>query len=159
MARRSPRPTREELKPGECLCSYCTGRCCRYFCLPIDTPETWDDFDSVRWYLVHGNSIVYVEKDTWYLLVYSRCNHLLKDNRCGIYLKRPKICSEYSTNDCEYDSEWEFERLFETGDQIWEYAEAMLPPRRAARTPKPTVPAVGVLPKANAALVMLETSH
>jgi Fe-S-cluster containining protein len=154
VARRPARPSRSDLKPGECLCDHCTGRCCRYFCLPIDTPSTWDDYDSIRWYLVHGNSIVYVEKETWYLLVFARCNHLLKDHRCGIYLNRPKICREYSTDDCEYDSEWEFDRLFETGAQIWEYAEAILPPRRAARSKK-AAKNPRPLEAANAALMVL----
>ncbi len=146
------RPRREELKPGECLCSYCTGRCCRYFCLPIDTPESWDDFDSIRWYLAHGETIVYVEKKTWYLLVFATCNYLQPDNRCGIYLNRPKICREYTTDECEYDSEWGFDKIFETPEQIWEYAEAVLPPRRRART---KAPAVKPLARASAALAVL----
>jgi len=29
---------RDQLKPGEVLCSYCTALCCRYFSVPIDTP-------------------------------------------------------------------------------------------------------------------------
>lgn len=121
---------REDLRPGECLCDHCTGKCCRYFSLPIDTPTTWDDFDSIRWYLAHGQTLVYVEEATWYLLVMTRCTYLRKDNRCAIYLNRPKICCEYTTDDCEYDSDWSFDKLFERPEQIWEYAEAVLPPRR-----------------------------
>ncbi len=41
----SKKPSRSELKPGQRLCDFCTGKCCRYFSLPIDTPHTWDDFD------------------------------------------------------------------------------------------------------------------
>jgi len=121
---------REELNAGECLCDYCTGKCCRYFSLPIHNPTSWDDFDTIRWYLAHGQTVVYVEKRQWYLLVFSRCDYLTKDNRCGIYLNRPKICREYTTDNCEYDSDWSFEKIFETAEQIWEYAEAVLPPRR-----------------------------
>ena len=128
------RLSREDLKSGDCLCNHCTGKCCRYFCLPIDTPTTWDDYDSIRWYLAHGGNLIYVEKSTWYLLVFSKCQFLLPDNRCGIYLNRPKICREYTTDDCEYDSEWGFDKIFETPEQIWEYADAVLPPRRQARS-------------------------
>ena len=46
-----PPARREELTPGECLCDHCTGRCCRYFSLPIDNPTTWNDYDAIRWYL------------------------------------------------------------------------------------------------------------
>lgn len=128
--KRTRKPTREELKPGECLCDFCTGKCCRYFSLPIDNPETWDDFDSIRWYLAHGQTLVYVDKEQWYLLVMTKCNYLTSDNRCGIYFNRPKICREYTTDDCEYDDDWSFTQVFETPEQIWEYAEAILPPRR-----------------------------
>ncbi len=129
-ARRSRRPRREDLKPGECLCDHCVGKCCRYFCLQIDTPSTWDDFDSIRWYLAHGQTMVYVDKKKWYLVVFTKCKYLRSDNRCGIYFDRPRICREYSTADCEYDTDWTFEKTFETPEQIWEYAEAILPPRR-----------------------------
>ncbi len=97
------KPSRAELKPGECLCDYCTGKCCRYFSLPIDNPTTWDEFDSIRWYLAHGQTMIYVEKGQWYLLVMTRCKYLTADDRCGIYLNRPKICRDYTTANCEYD--------------------------------------------------------
>jgi Fe-S-cluster containining protein len=129
--RRHPavRPRRDQLKAGECLCDFCVGKCCRYFSLPIDTPTTWDDFDSIRWYLAHGQTLIYTVKEQWYLLVMSKCNYLAADNRCKIYHNRPKICREYTTAECEYDDEWSFTRCFETPEQIWEYAEAILPPR------------------------------
>jgi Fe-S-cluster containining protein len=127
---KKPKVRREDLPSGACLCDFCTGKCCRYFSLPIETPTTWDDYDSIRWYLAHGRTIVYVEKGTWYLLVMSRCQYLTSDNRCGIYYNRPKICREYKTDNCEYDEDWGFDKVFETPEQIWEYAEAVLPPRR-----------------------------
>jgi uncharacterized protein len=130
------KPRRDELKAGQCLCEFCTGKCCRYFSLPIDTPQSWDDFDSIRWYLAHGQTLVYVVKAQWYLLVKTRCVYLADDNRCRIYLNRPKICRTYTTDECEYDDEWSFTKIFETPGQIWEYAEALLPPRKT-RKPKP----------------------
>src|SRR5271166_1224293 len=72
----SKKPSRAELKPGQCLCDFCNGKCCRYFSLPIDTPHTWDEFDSIRWYLAHGQTLVYVVKQQWYLLVKTRCQYL-----------------------------------------------------------------------------------
>ncbi len=59
---------REDLKPGECLCTYCTAKCCRYFALPIDKPTTWRDFDHMRWFLLHEKASVFVEEGDWYLL-------------------------------------------------------------------------------------------
>ncbi|HEY3966592.1 MAG TPA: YkgJ family cysteine cluster protein [Planctomycetaceae bacterium] len=124
---------REQLKPGEILCSYCTALCCRYFSVPIDTPTTRKEFDNLRWFMLHGRVTVYVEDETWYLCVYGDCQHLLSDNRCGIYETRPQICRDYSTDKCEYDDSGLHDKLFETPEQIWEYAEAIFPPKRARK--------------------------
>jgi Fe-S-cluster containining protein len=105
--------------------------------LPIDTPTAWDDYDAIRWYLAHGKTLVYVEKATWYLVVMTSCKYLTKDNLCAIYWSRPKVCREYTTDECEYDTDWSFEKVFETPEQIWEYAEALLPPRRKKDATKP----------------------
>ncbi len=134
-----PKPTREELGPGANLCEHCTAKCCRYFALPIETPTTQRDYEFIRWYLLHERATVFTEDDVWYLLVQTVCRHLQPDNRCGIYETRPPICREYSTDACEYDDTWTYERYFEVGQQVAEYAEAVLA-RRAGdniRSPKP----------------------
>jgi Fe-S-cluster containining protein len=141
--RKQSRPRRGELAPGACLCDHCTGRCCRYFSLPIDNPTTWNDFDEIRWYLAHGQTLIFVEKKQWYLLVMTRCTYLTRDDRCRIYLNRPKVCRDYTTDRCEYDDEWTFDKIFETPEQIWEYAEAVLPARR--RSPKKTTFALPIV--------------
>jgi Fe-S-cluster containining protein len=135
--KKNTRP-RSDFKAHECLCDSCAGKCCRYFSLPIDEPKTLDDFDSIRWYLAHGQTMIYVDKAQWYLLVMTRCNYLSDDDRCKIYLNRPKICREYTTENCEYDGDWIFERVFETSEQIWEYAEAVLPPKRTRPVNSPS---------------------
>ena len=124
---------RAAVPAGDCLCDHCAGKCCRYFSLPIDTPATWDDYDAIRWYLAHGQTMVYVDKRTWYLIVMTRCQYLTAEDRCQIYHSRPKICTEYTTAECEYDDDWIFDKVFETPAQLWEYAHAILPPRRAKR--------------------------
>jgi Fe-S-cluster containining protein len=139
---RKTRPRRDELEAGECLCDHCTGKCCRYFSLPIDEPRTWDDYDSIRWYLAHGRTLVYVDRGQWYLLVMTRCRYLTAEDRCGIYLNRPKICRDYKTATCEYDDDWVFDKIFEAPEQIWEYAEAVLPPRRRRRPSGPSLPII-----------------
>jgi uncharacterized protein len=118
---------RTELKAGENLCEFCTGKCCRYYAFPIDTPTEWQDFDYIRWYLLHGRASIFVDEGTWYIMVFADCQYLLEDNRCGIYHTRPQICREYTTEDCEYDNDSDYDQLFETAQQIEEFAEAMLP--------------------------------
>ncbi|MCH8923367.1 MAG: YkgJ family cysteine cluster protein [Planctomycetes bacterium] len=139
-----PKPRKEDLKPGEVLCDYCPAKCCRYFAMPIDEPETQEDFEYVRWYLLHQGATVFTEDDTWYLLVHAVCKHLGEDNRCGIYETRPQICRDYSTDDCEYEDHWCYERYLETPEQVSEYAEAVLPKKRgqSIRSPKPPLLAV-----------------
>ncbi len=119
------KPSREELKEGQILCEFCTAKCCRYFALPIDTPETFDEFEFVRWFILHERATVFIEDESWFLLVHTVCRHLQDDNRCGIYETRPQICRDYSTKDCEYEDTWTYDRYFETPEQIGDYTDAM----------------------------------
>jgi Fe-S-cluster containining protein len=117
-----------------CLCSQCSGLCCRYFALPIDNPTCARDYDNIRWYLVHENVTVFVEKRQWYIGVANRCKHLQPDNRCGIYETRPKICREYSADNCDYHGgEYDFEMLFTSGEQLERYARDALAKQRAKK--------------------------
>jgi Fe-S-cluster containining protein len=129
---------REEVPSGKVLCEYCTAKCCRYFALPIDAPESLQDFEFIRWYLLHDRASVFVEDDSWYLLVHTVCKHLQEDNLCGIYETRPQICRDYTTENCEYEDDWTYEKYLETPEQVWEYCEAMFQPKgRPLRSPKP----------------------
>lgn len=110
-----------------CLCDKCSALCCRYFALPIDNPTDVDDYDNIRWYLMHENVVVFIEKKQWYLGVMSRCKHLQDDNRCGIYETRPRVCRKYSTENCDYHGgEYDFSILFTSAEQLREYAEKKL---------------------------------
>ena len=104
-----------------------------------ETPTELADFEFIRWYLLHGRATVFTEDGDWYLLVHTECKHLQPDNRCGIYETRPQICREYSTDNCEYEDEWTYEQYFETPEQVHEYAEALMGPKRgqSIRSPKP----------------------
>lgn len=105
------------------ICRKCTGLCCRYFALPIDTPEDWDDFDDIRWYLCHEDITIFVEDDDWYLNVKNTCKYLVpKDFTCEIYDKRPKICRGYEDDTCDYSgSEYDYELHFTDENQMEEY--------------------------------------
>ncbi|MEX0936627.1 MAG: YkgJ family cysteine cluster protein [Pirellulales bacterium] len=139
------RISRAELPQDKVLCEYCTAKCCRYFALPIDAPTTWKDFEFLRWYVLHDRATLFTEDDDWYLLVHTTCQHLQDDNRCGIYDTRPLICREYTTDNCEYEEDWTYERYLETPEQVAEYAEAVLQKRGndiRSRKP-PLLPVVG----------------
>ena len=139
-------PKREDLKSGEVLCDHCTAKCCRYFALPMETPEEFADYEYLRWFLLHERASVFTDEGDWYLLVHTECQHLQPDHRCGIYATRPQICREYSTDNCEYDQDATYERYFETAEQVYEYTEAVLPPPRGQgiRSAKPPLlPVIG----------------
>jgi len=131
---------REDVPPGKVLCEYCSAKCCRYFALPIETPESFEDLEYIRWYLLHGQASVFKEDDTWYLLVHTVCKHLQSDNRCGIYETRPQICRDYTTDGCEYDEDWTYDFYLETPEQVWEYTEATIQKKgKSIRSPKPAL--------------------
>ncbi len=104
------------------LCEHCTGLCCRYIALPIDKPESKKDFDDVRWYLLHGGVTIFVEDGEWYINIETTCRHLQPDNRCGIYETRPRVCRDYSTDNCEYHAgDYGYERHLLTPEDLAEY--------------------------------------
>jgi len=127
------------------LCDKCVALCCRYFGLEIDKPTTVREYDNIRWYLMHENIIVYIEKRRWYLGILNKCKHLQPDNRCGVYETRPALCREYSTDNCDYHGgEYDFDVLFTSAEQLRDYAEKKLgrplveppPPLRVRRVGK-----------------------
>jgi len=93
----------------------------------------------MRWFLLHEGATVFVEDGEWYLLVHSECRHLGEDRLCKIYAQRPEICRKYSTNNCEYDDDWVYDGYWELPEQVQEYAEAVLGPRKrgSLRSPWP----------------------
>jgi hypothetical protein len=107
------------------LCEHCTAACCRYVALPIEEPVTRSDFEDVRWYLIHDNVSVFVEDGDWYISFATPCRHLLDDHRCGIYHTRPKICRDYTTDNCDYHSgDYGWEVHFTSPDHLDAYLKA-----------------------------------
>lgn len=125
-------PTSVDFQPGgmghQCAV-LCKAGCCRYYSLPLETPRSDDDFDDVRWYLMHEGTHVYKHEGDWYLLVMNECKNLLPNNLCGIYETRPRICREYDPTDCEYTGEVEYQLYFDGAAPF----EAWLAERKAGR--------------------------
>lgn len=92
-------------------CEGCKGACCRYVAMEIDTPTEIEDFENIRWYVAHENIEVYVDSEfTWNIEFKTPCKYLLEDGKCSIHeeftknpsVKRPKICSEFTTEFCPH---------------------------------------------------------
>lgn len=122
------KPKRDTVAKDTVLCEHCTAKCCRYFALPLETPTTLEEFEYIRWFLLHEHATVFTEEGCWYVCVHTVCKHLQDDHRCGIYETRPQICREYTTDECEYEDDWVYDQYFETAEQVDEYMEAVLGP-------------------------------
>lgn len=111
-------------------CHLCTARCCKYFALQIDPPGTPEDYDSIRWYLMHEGAVVWMSEGDWYLEVRTRCKHLQPDNSCGIYDSRPQICRDYGLPEnapCEFFTDrLQYELFFDSDTDFDEWVTKSL---------------------------------
>jgi len=101
-------------------CATCRpAKCCQYFSLEIDRPRSKKDYDDLLWFLAHEAVSIYIWKKSWYLMVHNRCLFLDREsNLCAIYDKRPRICREHSVEECEYDSDYEFDEHFKSYQEL-----------------------------------------
>ena len=110
---------------AENKCGFCRGAtCCTYFTHQIDGPRSMEDFDLLLWQIAHHNTQVYKDSDGWFLLVNTRCRHLLPGGRCGIYETRPQVCREHSSADCEFEGPAgadDFDLFFPDYEALWDY--------------------------------------
>ena len=111
----------------------CDGRpalCCRYTAVATHTPRERLDYELIRWYLVHSGISVYIDEGEWHVYVEARCRYLSSAHRCSMYSRRPTICAEYGTHECErhtdeadpdisFDTVEEFERYFRKNFRFW----------------------------------------
>jgi len=97
--------------PATHACTDC-GECCTYLAVEIDAPTSFTDLEHVFWYLTHRDVAIYVDwEGDWFIEFRTVCEHLTAAKTCGIYEERPKICSEFSWNECERT----------TGERAWKY--------------------------------------
>ena len=61
---------------NEPTCEGCGGECCRSFALPIDTPETRQDFDALRWLVLHRSVRLLVTGTRWEIEIALPCEML-----------------------------------------------------------------------------------
>jgi len=111
---------------GHTKCGLCThSKCCTYITQAIATPRKKIDFEHLLWQVSHRDVKAYKDADGWYLLVESRCTHLLEDGGCGIYEHRPQICRDHSNAYCEFDAPAEggFELYFTDYGELLRYCK------------------------------------
>ena len=94
-------PAQAKAEPNSPPCHECAALCCQHYALEIDAPEDAEDFETLTWYLIHGNSWLWVDDGEWFLQVDQPCRFLDAINACTIYSERPSICREYGLPDDE----------------------------------------------------------
>ena len=116
-------------------CVECGSRCCRYLCFQIDTPESYEEFENVRWFLMHKGVSVHIEENgDWYMSISNICLNLGKDNLCKEYGNRPLICRKYTVDSCDFTrGAYEFTAVFKTAEQVEKYARSTLGEKRFDR--------------------------
>lgn len=105
-------------------CAKCTQSiCCVTINQKIPKPKTKEDFDHLLWQVSHENINIFKDEDGWFLLINTRCSHLLPGGVCSIYENRPWVCREYTNDFCEYDESIEeaSELYFTTFEQLEKY--------------------------------------
>ena len=108
-------------------CGECDGRCCRYFCFEIDEPDSYEEFEDIRWYLCHEGVRVHIDEGDWYMCIANPCKMLDADNRCRIYEDRPLLCRKYSPANCDLTSgDYGYEEEFCTPEELEAYARRTL---------------------------------
>ena len=116
------------------ICSQCGAKCCQYFCFENDEPETFEQFEDVRWFLCHEGVTVHIDEGDWYIAIANRCRMLDDRNRCTIYEDRPLICRSYSPENCDHTSgNYDYDEEFLTPEDLERYARKTLGDRKYER--------------------------
>lgn len=108
-------------------CQQCGAKCCRYFCFEIDAPDTYEEFEDIRWFLCHEGVSIHIDEGDWYISIANRCKMLTDDNTCLLYGERPLICRTYSMDNCDHTAgDYGYDALFETPEDLDRYARKTL---------------------------------
>lgn len=101
-------------------CKKCLpAKCCTYFALEVDEPESRKDYDAMLWQIAHQGVSFYIYRKRWHIMMDTVCNFLTADNKCAIYDTRPYICKEHSIETCEYTGEdYGFSEHFKSYEEL-----------------------------------------
>ena len=108
-------------------CQKCGAKCCKYFCFEIDEPDTYEEFEDVRWYLCHQGVTVHIDEGDWYISIENHCKKLGRNDHCKIYDERPLICRSYDPSNCDHVSGfYGYDEHFRTPEELDAYARETL---------------------------------
>lgn len=106
-------------------CFECNQECCKSVIVQIDDPETFEDWEDIKWQVAHHN--VRVIKDNcgdWCVEFLTECDEMADDGKCKIYEKRPQMCRNHSAETCVINGEGEYyEVVFDCINDVEKYLE------------------------------------
>ncbi|MBW2968848.1 YkgJ family cysteine cluster protein [Candidatus Woesearchaeota archaeon] len=104
-------------------CEECGAKCCRYIAVEMDEPDCLDDWDKIKWLLMHEGVSVYLDNDgDWIVEVTTKCKNLGDDNKCKIYDTRPDLCRDHDAETCVMNGEGKAEVvIFKSPEEVDKY--------------------------------------
>ncbi|GAG06473.1 unnamed protein product [marine sediment metagenome] len=104
-------------------CNECNAECCRDVSIEVDKPESFDDFETLKWFLAHKNIEIYVDHEgDWMVEFKTDCKNLDENNKCRVYTNRFKICRGHEPDECVINGSGEhFKRVFKKEEDVDEY--------------------------------------
>jgi len=92
--------------------------------IDVNKPDTKENIDQIRWYLLHGVNVYFDSDGDWMAYIPAKCNALDERGECDIYAKRPKVCREYTQDECDkYDEKASEEIIFREEKEFLKYIE------------------------------------
>ncbi|MBN1644961.1 YkgJ family cysteine cluster protein [Candidatus Woesearchaeota archaeon] len=104
-------------------CEECGAKCCRYIAVETDPPDCLDDWDQIKWLLMHEGVSVYLDnEDDWIIEVTTKCKNLGPGNKCKIYNNHPDLCKDHDIKTCVMNGKGKVEKiLFKTAEDVDSY--------------------------------------
>ena len=108
-------------------CSKCKGECCKYITVDLVRPKDAEDWDEVKWMLLHKGVMVYKDYDNdWQVEVRTDCKFLDKKTyKCKIYSKRTQVCKDHGTHECEGNDEDFAKVIFKKPSDVDKYLKEL----------------------------------
>ena len=104
-------------------CNECDAECCRYITLDYATPKDSEDWDEVKWMLLHKGVMVYLDNDgDWQVEIRTPCKYIdEKTFKCNNYRDRPEVCKDHGTHECELNEGDFAQVIFKKSEDVDEY--------------------------------------
>lgn len=109
---------------GKNPCSSCIpAKCCMYFSIEIDRPESISDFEDILWIIAHEDVEIYTYRRRWFAMVRNPCRFYDPSRGCSIYESRPRICRNHKKGECELNGPYDFDLHFRSYDEFARFVE------------------------------------